>query len=63
MMKKWPIFLVIVSCIALIFSQEIKAEQVVKSYKTSQSPLVDGLETEEVWKNVEAVKHLIQQPR
>ena len=55
MMKKWPLFLATVSCIALIFSQEIKAEQVVKSYKISQSPLVDGLETEEVWKNVEAV--------
>jgi hypothetical protein len=54
-MKKWPIFLVIVSSIALIFSQDVKADQVVKSYKASQGPLVDGLETEDVWKNAEAV--------
>ena len=55
MMKKWPIFVVIVSSIALIFSQDVKADQVVKSYKASQGPLVDGLETEDVWKNAEAV--------
>ena len=55
MMKKWPIFVVIVSSIALIFSQDVKADQVVKSYKALQEPLVDGLETEDVWKNAEAV--------
>jgi hypothetical protein len=58
MMKKWSIFPILIFSIfiALVCSQEIKAEQVVTSYKTSQSPLVDGLETEDVWKNLEAVK-------
>ena len=56
MMKKWSIFSILIIFIALFSSQEIKAEQVVNSYKTSQSPLVDGLETEDVWKNLEAVK-------
>ena len=56
MMKKWSIFSILIIFITLVCSQEIKAEQVVNSYKTSQSPLVDGLETEDVWKNLEAVK-------
>jgi hypothetical protein len=56
MMKKWSIFSILIIFIALVYNQEIKAEQVVNSYKTSQSPLVDGLETEDVWKNLAAVK-------
>jgi hypothetical protein len=54
-MKKWPIVLVFISSIALSYSQEVKADQVVKSYKTVQSPQVDGLATDDVWKNVEAM--------
>ncbi len=54
-MNKWQVFLVIVSSIVLVFSHDVKADQVVKSYKTVQSPLLDGLGTDEVWKNAEPV--------
>ena len=55
MMKNWPILIVVIISIALACCQEVKAEQIIKSYKTTQIPQVDGLETEDVWKNIEAV--------
>ena len=55
MMRKYSTLLFGTICLCLIFSQKANAEQIVKSYKTSQVPLVDGLETEDAWKNVEAV--------
>jgi len=55
MMKKYSTLFLGALCICLIFSQKANAEQVVKSYKTSRVPLIDGLETEDAWKNVEAV--------
>jgi hypothetical protein len=52
MLKKWKIFSVFIIVISLACSQGVKAEQVVKSQKTSQSPQIDGLETEDTWENV-----------
>jgi hypothetical protein len=54
-MRKWSFFLVLIISITLVDGRMVKAEQVVKSFKTSHSPLVDGLETEDVWKNVDSV--------
>lgn len=55
-MKKKPILaIVIISCV-LVFSQELRAEQVLKSSKVPENPLIDGIEREDVWKNAEAVK-------
>jgi len=36
-------------------TQKVRADQVIRTHKTSQEPLVDGLETEDVWKNIAAV--------
>lgn len=52
MLKKWKIFSVFIIVISLACSQGVKAEQVVKSQKTSKSPQIDGLETEDTWENV-----------
>lgn len=55
MLKKLSVALMIIIGLTLGFNQEVMADQVVESHKTSQTPLIDGLENEEVWKNVEAV--------
>jgi len=55
MIKNWPQYLVIIIGIALVFTQNVEAEQIVKSRKVSQGPMVDGLEKENVWKGVDAV--------
>lgn len=56
MMKKWLIsgFLTIVAILAN--SHIASSEQVVVSHKVTQPPLIDGLETEEVWRGAEEVK-------
>lgn len=41
---------------AFVLTGNVKAEQVLKSHKASQVPQVDGLETEDVWNNINAVK-------
>ena len=56
MMKRWFLFLIVIVSFILVHIQEVKAEQVIKSYKTSQSPLIDGLASEDVWEGVAAVK-------
>jgi hypothetical protein len=54
-MHKWSISLTLMIGIALVFCQNLNAEQVVTSYKTTQVPHIDGLGNEDVWENVEAV--------
>ena len=54
-MKKCPTLLYGIICMCLILIQEVRADQVITSHKTSQEPLVDGLETEDIWKNLAAV--------
>ena len=56
MINRWLIVSLVLGSLVLIFGQEIKAEQVVISYKVSQGPVVDGYTTEDVWKNVEPLK-------
>ena len=56
MIKKMTLFLIILVSIVLICNQETKAGQIVKSYKTSKPPLIDGMATEDIWKNVPTVK-------
>jgi len=56
MIKKLTLFLIILVSIVLICNQETQAGQIVKSYKTSQPPLIDGMATEDVWENVPTVK-------
>ena len=55
MLKKSSITLLLIIGFVLAFTQQLRADQVVISYKTSQSPLIDGHETEDVWNNVSAV--------
>lgn len=55
-MRNWTILLGIILSILLVDSWPVNAKQVLKSYATSQIPMVDGRETEEAWKNIEAVK-------
>ncbi len=56
MLKKISIVLLIIINIALACNQDVMAGQVVMSHKINQAPSIDGVETEDVWKNVEAVK-------
>lgn len=58
MVKKWSIIPAVMLSMLLACGQVSIAEQVVKSSRISevQSPVVDGIEREDVWKNVEAVK-------
>ena len=55
MIRKWSVFLIVIITTILVYGRMAKAEQIVKSFRISQSPIVDGLETEDIWKNVEPV--------
>lgn len=55
MLRKSSIALLIIVGLALVFTRQLRADQVVMSHKTSETPLIDGLETEDIWKNIEAV--------
>ena len=54
-MKKLSIFLVIIVSLTLMWNHEVIADQVINSYKTLQSPLVDGIAADAAWKNAAAV--------
>ena len=48
--------LIILISTTLIHGRMVRGEQIVKSFKASQSPQVDGFETDDAWKNIESVK-------
>ena len=55
MLKTSSIVLLLMIGLELAFTQQLSADQLVISQKTSQAPTIDGLETEDVWDNVTAV--------
>ena len=54
-MKTLSTTLASIICLCLIHIQEIYADQILMSYKITHEPVVDGRETEDVWKNIETI--------
>lgn len=54
-MKLVSISRIFLISLCFIFTQVVYADQVVKSYKVSHEPVIDGLESEDIWDKIDPV--------